>query len=111
REEGVWWMSACARPTGPSAPASSDALIEVRLTAFGYAARDPTLYEFTRLDGKPLPAYEPGAHIDVHLPNGIVRQYSLTEAKPRPESYTVGVKRDPASRGGSRYVHDELRVG
>jgi ferredoxin-NADP reductase len=103
--------TALATPTEAVATASSDGLIEVRLTAIRYAARDTNLYEFTRLDGKPLPAYEPGAHIDVHLPNGIVRQYSLTEAKPQPESYTVGVKRDPASRGGSRYVHDELRVG
>ena len=62
-------------------------------------------------DGKPLPAYEPGAHIDVHLPNGIVRQYSLILPEREPMSYTLGVKRDPASRGGSRYVHDELRVG
>jgi len=88
-----------------------DELIEVRLTAIRYAARDTNLYEFTRLGDKPLPRYAPGAHIDVHLPNGVVRQYSLTEAEPGPASYTVGVKRDPASRGGSRYVHDELRVG
>ncbi len=52
-------------------------LIEVRLNAIRYGARDTNLYEFVRPDGKPLPAYEPGAHIDVHLPNGIVRQYSL----------------------------------
>ena len=58
-----------------------------------------------------LPAYEPGAHIDLHLPNGIVRQYSLINPEPEPECYTLGIKRDPASRGGSRYVHDELRVG
>ena len=90
---------------------ASDGLIEVRVTAIRYAARDTHLYEFTRLDGKPLPAYEPGAHIDLHLPNGLIRQYSLINAEPDPATYTVGIKRDPASRGGSRYVHDELRVG
>ena len=90
---------------------ASDGLIEVRVTAIRYAARDTNLYEFTRLDGKPLPAYEPGAHIDLHLPNGLIRQYSLINAEPDPATYTVGIKRDPASRGGSRYVHDELRVG
>jgi ferredoxin-NADP reductase len=88
-----------------------DALIDVRLTAIRYAARDTHLYEFSRLDGQPLPAYAPGAHIDLHLPNGLVRQYSLIEAEPDPLRYTVSVKRDPASRGGSRFVHDELRVG
>ncbi len=92
--------------------AQSDSdLIEVRLNAIRYGARDTNLYEFVRPDGKPLPAYEPGAHIDVHLPNGIVRQYSLVLPAHEPLNYTLGVKRDPASRGGSRYVHDELRVG
>ena len=86
-------------------------LIDMRVTAIRYAARDTNLYEFAPLDGKPLPPYEPGAHIDLHLPNGLVRQYSLLNAEPDGSSYTVGVKRDPASRGGSRYVHDELRVG
>src|SRR5262245_62215379 len=83
----------------------------MRVTAIRYAARDTNLYEFAPLDGKPLPPYEPGAHIDLHLPNGLVRQYSLINAEPDASSYTVGIKRDPASRGGSRYVHAELRVG
>jgi tetrachlorobenzoquinone reductase len=98
--------------SGNVAPApASDGLIEVRLTAIRYAARDTNLFEFRRPDGKPLPPYEPGAHVDMHLPNGLVRNYSLTVAKPDPAAYTFGIKRDPASRGGSRYIHDELRVG
>ena len=47
----------------------------------------------------------------MHLPNGLVRNYSLIVATPEPGTYTFGIKRDPASRGGSRYIHDELRVG
>jgi ferredoxin-NADP reductase len=86
-------------------------LIDVRVTAIRYAARDTNLYELTPLDGRPLPGYEPGAHIDLHLPNGLVRQYSLLEDEPDGKSYCIGVKRDPASRGGSRCVHDDLRVG
>ena len=93
-----------------AAPAS-DALIEVRLTAVRYAARDTNLYEFQRPDGAPLPPYEPGAHVDLHLPNGLVRNYSMIVARPPPDTYTFGIKRDPASRGGSRYIHDELHVG
>src|SRR3989475_1618886 len=89
----------------------ADGLTDMRVTSLRYAARDTNLYEFAPLDGKPLPPYEPGAHIDLHLPNGLVRQYSLINAEPDGSSYTVGIKRDPASRGGSRYVHDELRVG
>ena len=104
-------MTADPAETAPARTPAPDGLIDVRVTAIRYAARDTNLYEFARLDGKPLPAYEPGAHIDLHLPNGLVRQYSLIDAEPDPGSYTVGIKRDPASRGGSRYVHDELRVG
>ncbi len=86
-------------------------LIEVRLNAIRYAARDTNLYEFVRPDGKALPPYEPGAHVDVHLPNGVVRQYSLIVPAQDPKGYTLGIKRDPASRGGSRFIHDDLRVG
>jgi ferredoxin-NADP reductase len=92
------------------APASG-ALIEVRLTAIRFAARDTNIFEFRRSDGQPLPPYEPGAHVDMHLPSGHVRNYSLIVAQPDPGVYTFGIKRDPASRGGSRYIHDELRVG
>src|SRR4029077_6879614 len=85
--------TAGASETAP-APAS-EALIEVRLTAIRYAARDTNLYEFRRPDGAALPAYEPGAHVDLHLPNGLVRNYSLIAARPEPGTYTFGIKRDP----------------
>jgi ferredoxin-NADP reductase len=90
---------------------ASDTAIDVRLTAIRYAAHDTNLYEFRRLDGGALPPTQAGAHIDVHLPNGIVRQYSLVEAEAEPYAYVVGVKRDPASRGGSSLIHERLRVG
>jgi ferredoxin-NADP reductase len=97
---------------GADAPAkASDALIEVRLTAIRYAARDTNLFEFRRPDGAPLPTYEPGAHIDLHLPNGLLRNYSLVVDQPDPATYTVGIKRDPASRGGSRWIHEAMPVG
>ncbi len=91
--------------------AAPDGTIEVRLTAVRYAARDTNLFDFQRPDGGPLPAYEPGAHADLLLPSGHTRSYSLTVDQPNPRIYTFGIKRDPASRGGSRYIHDELRVG
>ena len=54
----------------------------------------------------------PGAHIGVILPNGVERQYSLHPLRDRSFSeYTVGVKRDANSRGGSLFMHDQLRVG
>ena len=88
-----------------------EATIKARLTAIRDAAHETHLYEFRRLDGAHWPAAAPGAHIDVHLPGGLMRQYSLVHAGEAPTAYVVGVKRDRASRGGSRHMHDKLRVG
>jgi len=55
--------------------------------------------------------FEAGSHIDLHLPNGLVRSYSLLNAPSDQGRYVVGILRDRASRGGSRYVHEQLRVG
>ena len=64
-------------------------------------------------DGKPLPGWLPGAHIDVHLPCGIIRQYSLTgpHGEAGADAYLICVSRESASRGGSRYIHETLRPG
>ncbi|GAB2900455.1 PDR/VanB family oxidoreductase [Paraburkholderia jirisanensis] len=85
--------------------------LSLRLTSIRYAAADINLYEMRRPDNAPLPTVTPGAHIDVHLPNGIMRQYSLVTADGDPRAYVIGIKRDRASRGGSAFVHDRLRVG
>jgi ferredoxin-NADP reductase len=85
--------------------------IEVRVVSVRDVARETRLYELARPDGAPLPAGEPGAHIGVHLPNGIMRQYSLVHANTRPTSYVIGVKRGAEGHGGSRWIHDELREG
>ena len=53
---------------------------------------------------------EPGAHVDLHLPGGLVRQYSLTVGSST-RAYVIGVLREPKSRGGSTYVHETLRPG
>jgi hypothetical protein len=85
--------------------------MELLLTAIRMVARDTNLYTFERSDrGALLPA-EPGAHIGVILPNGIERQYSLLQSGPDLRQYTVGVKRDANSRGGSLFMHDQLKVG
>ncbi len=92
-------------------PEPHHGLIDVRLTKIEDVARDTKLYTFARIEDGPLPAYKPGAHIDLHLPNGLVRQFSLVVPDSNPDSYTVGVKRDAASRGGSRYIIEEMKVG
>lgn len=62
-------------------------------------------------DGARLPDWSPGAHLDLHLGEGRIRQYSLCGDRWDPTTYRVGVKLDPTGRGGSRYVHEQLRVG
>ena len=96
-------------PISPNAVTSDRqemVLVDIRL-----AARDTNLYTFERPDGGVLPDATAGAHIGLHLPIGLERQYSLVTAEARPTSYTVGVKRDPASRGGSSWIHEKMRVG
>jgi len=67
--------------------------------------------ELRSLDGGDLPAFTAGAHIDLHLPNGLNRSYSLSNHQDERRRYVIGVGLDAASRGGSRYVHAELRPG
>lgn len=62
-------------------------------------------------DGHPLPAWEPGAHLDLMLESGLTRQYSLC-GDPRDSSVLqVAVLREKAGRGESRFVHDTLSEG
>jgi ferredoxin-NADP reductase len=58
-----------------------------------------------------LPAWEPGAHVDLSLGNGLVRPYSLCGDPAVRDAWRLAVLREPSGRGGSAYVHDELRVG
>ena len=61
--------------------------------------------------GPQLPSFQPGAHIDIHLPNGLVRQYSLINGPGETDSYKVGIKLDPDSSGGSSFLHNNVHVG
>ncbi|MER5755202.1 PDR/VanB family oxidoreductase [Streptomyces sp. NPDC002088] len=66
--------------------------------------------ELTHPDGKPLPAWTPGAHLDVHV-GGHIRQYSLCGDPHESDVYRIGVLNETASRGGSRHIHTKLRPG
>ncbi len=61
-------------------------------------------------DGSPLPAWEPGAHVDVLLPSGLVRQYSLC-GEPGAPTWRLAVLREEASRGGSTWIADRVAEG
>lgn len=67
--------------------------------------------DLIRADGSLLPAFDAGAHVDIHIAPGLVRQYSLCGNPGDASTYRLGVLKDPASRGGSVGVHDTLVEG
>jgi len=72
---------------------------------------DVVVLDLAQADGALLPAFEAGAHIDLHLAPGLVRQYSLCSDPADATLYRLGVLKDPASRGGSSNVHEALLEG
>jgi vanillate O-demethylase ferredoxin subunit len=86
-------------------------LLMMRVRRITDEAQDIRSFELVDETGTPLPAITAGAHIDVHLGPGIIRQYSLCNGPEQTESYTIAVKREAQSRGGSSAMHDRIRVG
>lgn len=78
----------------------------IRLQAEGIHA-----FDLAHPDGEKLPAVEAGAHVDVHLPGGMVRSYSLAGDPGDRSRWTLGVLREAKGRGGSRAMHESVRVG
>ena len=74
-------------------------------------ADDVVLLTLARADGQQLPEWAPGAHIDLSLPSGVDRQYSLCSDPADRSSWQVAVLRESAGRGGSEYVHGALALG
>lgn len=86
------------------------ATVRVAVKRRWQSALDVTGLELAPLGGH-LPTFQPGAHIDLHLPNGLVRQYSITNGPGELTSYVIGVKREVESRGGSAAITESLREG
>ena len=76
-----------------------------------YEAEGIVSLALTKPDGRDLPAWEPGAHLDVTLPSGLIRQYSLCGDPSVRSEYRIAVLREVESRGGSLEVHEGLSVG
>lgn len=79
--------------------------------------REMETSDVVRIDLRPssgdlvLPSFEPGAHIDIQLPNGLKRSYSLVGPSRDPSFYSVAVKKDRNSRGGSFFIHESIQIG
>ncbi|MNG95446.1 Phthalate 4,5-dioxygenase oxygenase reductase subunit [compost metagenome] len=86
-------------------------MIDVVVVSRNNEAQDICSYELAAVDGSPLPAFSAGAHIDVQLPDGLIRQYSLCNHPEERHRYLIGVLKDSASRGGSRSLHEQVHNG
>jgi ferredoxin-NADP reductase len=74
-------------------------------------AEGVVVLDLCTVDGTELPAWAPGAHIDLRLPGGLTRQYSLCGNPGERSFWRIAVLREPQSRGGSAHVHDALVEG
>lgn len=86
-------------------------MLSVRVTRKAVEAEDICTFELSSSDGTPLPAFSAGSHVDVQVPGGLTRQYSLCNDPADGHRYVLGVLRDPASRGGSVAMHDQVHEG
>lgn len=86
-------------------------MIDVIISRKQREAADIASYELVRIDGGELPSFTAGAHIDVHLPGGLIRQYSLCNSPAERLRYVIAVLREPESRGGSAAMHDAVQEG
>ncbi len=84
---------------------------KVRVTAVNNEAEGIKSFELSPVDATPLPAFTAGAHVDLYLQNDLTRSYSLINPQGELHRYVVAINRDEASRGGSVFIHDSLRVG
>ena len=85
--------------------------LKVRVKSMSFEAQGINSYELRSETGGALPAFTAGSHIDLHLANGLIRSYSLVNVQEERNRYVIAVNRDAASRGGSRFLHEVLRVG
>jgi ferredoxin-NADP reductase len=89
----------------------TDGMMQVRVKRISFEAETIHSYEMVAPGGGDLPAFTAGCHIDLNLPNGMIRSYSLVNDQRERSRYVVAVNKDAASRGGSRFVHETVRPG
>lgn len=85
--------------------------LRLRVKSATWEAPNIVSYELRPLEAGELPPFTAGAHIDLTLPNGLIRSYSLTNPQSERHRYVIAVQKDRASRGGSKWVHENFRPG
>jgi vanillate O-demethylase ferredoxin subunit len=85
--------------------------LSVRVARIRSEAQDIRSFELVSNDGSTLPSFSAGSHVDVLLPGGLTRQYSLCNDPTESHRYLIGVLRDANSRGGSIAMHNQVKEG
>lgn len=85
--------------------------MEVRISRLHYVARDIMSIELESATSQELPRTSAGSHVDVHVSDKIVRQYSVCNDPSQSGRYRLAILNDPGSRGGSRAIHETFREG
>ena len=85
--------------------------IAVKVLRKTQEALDIASFELARPDGSALPGFSAGSHIDVQMPGGLTRQYSLCNDAAEKHRYRIAVLRDAGTRGGSAGMHDAVQEG
>ncbi|WP_329213033.1 PDR/VanB family oxidoreductase [Streptomyces sp. NBC_01485] len=98
-------------PEGPQAASAAPDETTLVVGTRARAADGVVSLVLRRPDGGPLPAWTPGAHIDLLLENGTIRQYSLCGKPADRSAWRIAVLREPNGRGGSAHIHDRLAEG
>jgi len=96
--------------TTQASRSSQNAPLSLMVRQIRYEAKGINSYELADPTGNQLPPFTAGAHIDVHLPDGITRQYSLCNSPSERHRYVIAVLRDDNGRGGSKVLHETLQV-
>lgn len=96
--------------TEEAAASQSTRTLHMLVRQIRFEGKGINSYEFVDPDGGDLPEFEAGAHIDVHLGDGLIRQYSLCNDPAERHHYVIAVLKDEAGRGGSKALHQKLRV-
>ena len=84
--------------------------LDVVIRQIRFEAKNINSYELSAADGGELPPFTAGAHIDVHLESGLIRQYSLSNCPTERDRYVIAVLKDEKGRGGSQKLHETLKV-
>ena len=86
-------------------------MLRVRVTRKLAVAPDIALFELVSTDGTALTPFSAGSHVDISLPGGLTRQYSLCNDPAESHRYQIAVLKDANGRGGSRAMHELVHEG